>query len=296
MKSRYERNEQKRKLERREKKKGVLIKVIIILAILLIFLAIWGKFIEPNILTINDYKIESKDIPDSFNGSKIVQFSDIHYKSSYEKRLKKVVKQINELKPDIVFFTGDLVEEGYELTDYDIKTLVESLSKINSKLGKYAIIGNHDVSNKNYTDIMNDSSFTILKNSYDTVYNEKTEPILVYGLDDTLKGSPKIRDFNNKKLSSIDYKIVLVHEPDYINEFIYDYDVSIVMAGHSHGSQVNIPGINRLGLPKGCKKYYKKYYEVDNVPVYISNGVGSSLIDFRLFSPPSVNVYRLYSK
>ena len=68
------------------------------------------------------------------------------------------------------------------------------------------------------------------------------------------------------------------------------------MAGHSHGSQVNIPGINRLGLPKGCKKYYKKYYEVDNVPVYISNGVGSSLIDFRLFSPPSVNVYRLYSK
>ena len=296
MNSRSERYKKIWRLERQKISIGKIKKIAIITSIIVVIVTIWGKLIEPNILTINDYKIENSSIPESFNGTKIVQFSDVHYGKLDERRLKKVVKQINDLKPDIVVFTGDLVEGGYTLNDTDIEILVKNLSKINSKLGKYAIIGNHDANNKNYEDIMEDSSFIILKNEYDTIYNEKSEPILIYGLDDTLHGNPKVEDLNSKSINNINYKIVLVHEPDYINNFIYDYDTSMVMAGHSHGSQVNIPIINRIFLPKGCRKYYKEYYEVNSVPVYISNGVGSSMIDFRMFSLPSINVYRLYSK
>lgn len=296
MKSRYEQNEKKRRLERRERKRGIIIKMIIVLVIILVLLAIWGKFCEPNILAVNDFKLENEKIPESFNGSKIVHFSDLHYGLLDEKRLKKLVNQINDLKPDIVVFTGDLIEEGYSLSDNDTKTLIKYLSKINSKLGKYAILGNHDIKNENFDNIMYDSAFRVLKNNYDTIYNEKNEPILIYGFDDSLNGKPNPKGLKDKSINSINYRIALIHEPDYINEFIYDYDISLVLAGHSHGGQVKIPGIRPLFLPEGCKKYYKSYYEVNNTPLYISNGIGGSMLDFRLFSMPSINVYRLYTK
>lgn len=295
MKSRYELNEETRKKERRTIYKLKYRKFVILIVMIIILTLIWGKFGEPNLLAINDYKLESENIPSSFNGIRIVQFSDLHYGMTKEKRLEKIIETINNLKPEIVIFTGDLVEQGYELTDNDIKVLVKNLSKINAKLGKYAIYGNHDINNENYDNIMYDAKINILKNNYDTIYNKKNERILIYGLDDTLEGEPKISNIKNKDTNDINYKIVLVHEPDYINDFIYDYDISLVLSGHSHGSQINLPG-SRLFLPRGSKKYYKKQYEVNNTPLYISNGVGNSSINFRLFSVPSINIYRLYSK
>ena len=294
MKSRYKINEKKRRKERMAKYKIRYKKFLLILTIIILILIVWGKFGEPNLLMINDYKIESETLPNSFNGIRIVQFSDLHYGITKQKKLEKTIEQINSLKPDIVVFTGDLVENKYKLTDDDTKLLVKSLKSINAKLGKYAIYGNKDVKNDNYDDIMYDSKITVLKNNYDTVYNEKNESILIYGLDDTLEGNPLINNINNKNIKNIKYKIVLLHEPDYIDEFINDYDISLILAGHSHGKQVNIFG--KLFMPQGCKKYYKAYYNVNGTPLYISNGIGNSSINFRLFSIPSINIYRLYTK
>jgi len=294
MKSRYKINEKKRRKERMAKYKIRYKKFLLILTIIILLLIVWGKFGEPNLLMINDYKIESETLPNSFNGIRIVHFSDLHYGITKQKKLEKTIEQINSLKPDIVVFTGDLVENKYKLTDDDTKLLVKNLKSINAKLGKYAIYGNKDIKNDNYDDIMYDSKITVLKNNYDTVYNEKNESILIYGLDDTLEGNPLINNINNKNIKNIKYKIVLLHEPDYIDEFINDYDVSLVLAGHSHGKQVNIFG--KLFMPQGCKKYYKSYYDVNDTPLYISNGIGNSGINFRLFSVPSINIYRLYTK
>ena len=294
MKSRYKLNEKIRRKERRTRYKLKYRKFVILITVILLLILIWGKFVEPHLLIINDYKVESNDLPNSFNGVRIVQFSDLHYGVTKEYKLEKVVKNINSLKPDIVLFTGDLVEQGYNLTDNDIKILVKNLSNINAKLGKYCIYGNHDVKNDSYDDIMYDSKINILKNNYDTVYNKKNERILIFGLDDTLEGEPKISNIKSKNTNDINFKIVLVHEPDYINDFIYDYDISLVLAGHSHGSQINLPG-SRLFLPRGSKKYYKEKYEVNNTPLYISNGAGNSGVNFRLFSTPSINLYRLYT-
>ncbi|MBQ6547089.1 MAG: metallophosphoesterase [Bacilli bacterium] len=294
MKSRYKLNEKKRKKERRAVYKKKYKKFAILLVIVLLLLLIWGKFVEPNMLVINDYKVETQGLPNSFNGVRIVHFSDLHYGLTKEKRLEKIIKTINSLHPDIVVFTGDLVDLSHDLTDDDIKVLVNNLKNIDAKLGKYAIYGNHDVKNSNYDDIMYDAKITVLKNNYDAVYNKTNEGILIYGLDDTLEGTPKINSIKNKEVKNIKNRIVLVHEPDYINNFIYDYDASLVLSGHSHGIQVNVLGAN-LFLPKGSKKYYKDYYEVSNTPLYISNGVGNTGINFRLFSVPSINLYRLYT-
>ncbi len=269
--------------------------VVICLIIVTLFL-VWGNFIEPNMLIIHDHKIESERLKSSFDGLKIVHFSDLHYGTTKEKNVKKLVKNINSLKPDIVVFTGDLMEENYDFNENDIKLLTKYLNKINAKLGKYAVVGNHDVTNENYKNILYDSKFVLLQNNYDIIYNEKSDAIAIYGLDDNLLGTPKIANMKTKELNTISYKIVAMHEPDYVDEFINDYDTSLVLAGHSHGGQVRIPLVMRLFLPKGGRKYYKSYYDFNGTPMYVSNGIGASSVNFRFLSTPSINVYRLYSK
>lgn len=296
MRSRYKEKKEERKIESRGRRKAMLIKLSIIAVIIIILTLIWGIFVEPNLLTIKDYKVVNEKIPQSFDGLRIVHFTDLHYGNYKEKRMKKMVDNINSLKPDIVVFTGDLIEEGYTMTDEDTKSLISYLKDINSKFGKYAVYGNHDVKNENFDNILYDSSFKVLKNNYDTIYSEKNEPILIYGLDDIINGKPKIDSIKNKDISNIPYKIVLLHEPDYVNEFIFDYDINLVLAGHSHNGQVKIPGVRPLWLPEGCRKYYKGYYNVNSTSLYISNGVGNSMLDIRVASEPSINIYRLYQK
>ena len=297
MKSRYEQREKLRKIERKKQNKGKSIKIIAFILTIVLLIIVWGKFIEPNILTINDYKIENTDIPESFTGTRIVQFSDVHYGTGFNKhKLNKLINQINSLKPDIVVFTGDLIDKDYKVSDKDVKILIDNFRKINSKLGKYAIVGNHDSSQDEYENIIYDSEFRLLKNNYDTIYNNENSPILIYGFDSSLEGSPNAKGLNEKEASNVPYKIVAVHEPDYIKNFIYDYDVDLILSGHSHNGQINIPLIKKLYLPEGSKDYYNKNYVINNIPVYISNGVGNTFIDFRLFTTPSINIYRLYNK
>ena len=277
MKSRLKVKEKQRKLERRERNRGKRRVMILIILILILLLAIWGKFGEPNILAINDYKIESDKISKGFNGLKIVQFSDLHFGSYKEHRLDKLVKNINSLKPDIVVFTGDLIEENYEITDKEIKSLVKHLSKINAKLGKYTVIGNHDVNNEHFENIMYDSKFILLKNNYDIIYNEKSEPLLLFGLDDSLEGSPNISSIKEK------------------NQYYLKLDYSIL--DYDDYTDDNYVICKRTKLVNNdFSEFVVEHYDVKGVPLYISNGVGGSILDFRLGSIPSINVYRLYQK
>lgn len=296
MRSRYKEKKEERKIESRGRKKTMLIKIGILFIIIIGITLIWGIFVEPNLLTIKDYKVSNEKLPQSFNGLRIVHFTDLHYENYNEKRMKKLVDNINSLKPDIVIFAGDLIEEGYTMNEKDTKNLISYLKSIESKLGKYAVYGNHDVKNENFDNILYDSSFKVLKNNYDIIYNGNNESILIYGLDDIINGNPKIDSIKNKDIASIPYKIVLLHEPDYVNEFVFDHDVNLILAGHSHNGQVKIPGVRPLWLPEGCKKYYKGYYNINNTPLYISNGVGNSMLDIRVGSEPSINIYRLYQK
>ena len=297
MGSRYEKNKRARKRASKKRRRKLTKVLISIFIILIISLLIWGKFIEVNLLTVNDEKIVNENIPDNFSGTKIVHFSDIHYGTGFnEKRLNNLIEKINSYKPDIIVFTGDLIDKEYNASENDINTIVKSLSKLESKLGKYAVTGNHDYYNENYENIIYDSGFTLLKNNYDTIYYKENNPMLIYGIDNITYGDPRVDILNKQSIDSITYKIVLLHEPDYIDQFVNNYDVNLILAGHSHNGQVKLPFLKPFYLPEGSKTYYDKYYNVNNTDIYVSNGVGSSIYDFRLFSIPSINVYRLDNK
>jgi len=305
MASRLERTEKKLKeekeeelREKKEKAKVKLKKLLWLLLLLFILTLVYAFTIEPYRLEMHEHTITTnKDITENYNGLKIVHFSDLHYGSTIMKsELKKVVDKINSLEPDIIVFTGDLVERTYTLKSDEVKLLTEELKRLEANLGKYSVIGNHDETNKYFEQIMNDSDFIYLKNDYDLIYNQDNNPILIYGTDDLTIGKPNMEKLDDEKIKDINYRIILTHEPDYIYEFIYKYDCDLILSGHSHNGQVRLPFIKPIALPYGSRKLYKPYYNINGKDIYISNGIGTSTLKIRFNSVPSINLYRLKKK
>ena len=281
------------KKERTKKRSKKRHKILITFLIIISLILIYARFIEPRFLKTNEIKITSEKIDDTFHGLKIVHFSDLHYGMTVDfKYMERLVNEINILKPDVVLFTGDLIEDGYKLKKNEKEKLIKYLSDINSTYGKYAIIGNHDYFNEDFQSIITNSGFTYLNNSYDIIYKEDNS-ILIYGVDDAIYSTPVYDLLNESELKNTDYKIMMIHEPDVVEEIAYNYDVDLIVAGHSHNKQVNIPFIKAFWLPYMGQKYYDSYYNINNTDIYVSNGIGTSTVKFRMFSTPSINFYRI---
>lgn len=273
----------------REKKGSSLLKFFKILLLIGVLIFMYARFIGTRFLNIKEYAIYDTVLPETFDGLKIVHLTDIHYGTIVNaKNLTNIVNQINQLKPDIVVFTGDLYDESIVLNDKIVNEIVTCLKNINSTLGKFAVAGNHDYSNDLFAQIITDSGFTYLENSSQIIYDENNTPLEIIGFDDAWKGNPNY----NIPLSD-NYKIVLVHEPDEISK-ILPLNVNLVLAGHSHGGQIRLPFIGALYTPNGSKNYKNDYYEFTNTKMYISYGIGTSVLKIRLFNQPSINFYRLY--
>lgn len=274
------------------------IRFLLILFLFIALIVIYARYEGTRGLITKEYKIDSSEISEDFDGLKIVHFSDLHYKRIVDKDMvKKIVDEINLINPDIVFFTGDLIDKDFKVNDTDINDLSNLFDSINSKYGKYAIIGNHDyVQDEDIiNNIYENSNFIILQNSYDVIYSINNQKLFIGGLDtfsyDKSDINETMKYFNDNKENI--YKIILVHEPDYTDTILNDYDVNLILSGHSHNGQINIPFVKEFFLPYGSKKYYKNYYKVNNTPLYISSGIGESRINFRLFNRPSINFYRI---
>lgn len=266
------------------------IKKIILFCLLIIILFLgYARFIGTSGLEVKEYAIKSSELPSSFDGLKIVHLSDIHYGTTInQKRLENIVLEVNSLKPDIIVFTGDLYDETIEITDNIRKEITSTLSKLDSKLGAYAVSGNHDYSNSLYNTIIEESGFIRLDSNSKIIYNQGEEPIEIVGY-------PSIREDNpNYDYALSDYyKIALIHEPDAIT-YLLDKNIDLVLAGHSHGGQVRIPFIGAIVRPEGCIKYPDSYYDFDNTKLYVSYGLGTSGVKLRFLARPSINLYRFY--
>ena len=275
-------------LKNKKKKKGNSILIYFLLVIGL--LAIYAHYVEPYNLIIKEYKIENKNIPTSFDGIKIVHISDIHYGSTVDiEYLNKIVTMINKQNPDIVFLTGDLLDKRVKLTNKEIDNIKDVLSRINSTLGNYAVIGNHDIKNKKEFNKIIDTSFYLLNNEEKLLYYKENTPISIVGLNNYKSNYDILKN-------EIEYfRIVLTHEPDVFNK-IKKYQYNILLAGHSHNGQIRIPLIGPIYTPKGAKSYYDEYYNISDKEIFVSNGIGTSIINFRFNSKPSINLYRLYAQ
>ncbi|MEG2311347.1 MAG: metallophosphoesterase [Bacilli bacterium] len=276
-----------------------LIKFLIVLILIIISILLYSRFIGTKGLKVKEYKVVSDKIINEYHGLKIIHLSDIHYGSTiFVKDLNKMVDEINTLNPDIVVLTGDLIDEK---RNPDKDAIIKCLSLIKPKIGKYAVSGNHDLPNETFKDIIKKSGFINLDNKYELIYNHSNKPIIISGISSNINDTSAI-DVKTKEIDTYlstlaaedkpIYSILLIHEPDYIDNLKMDnYD--LILAGHSHGGQVKLPIIGKLFTPQGSKKYYNEEYKINNSNLYISSGMGTSILRLRLFNKPSVNFYRI---
>lgn len=263
--------------EKHQKRMKKIVKVISIILIISLTILSYGMFIGSRYTFVNEYKITDKKIPNSFHGLKIVQISDLLYPSLKSNDLDKLTKKINELKPDILVFTGNIKRNNYELTKKDITTLNKFFNSLNSNIKKYAIYGNND--NDNLKLILENTNFLILDNQEDIIYNGENESIKIIGFN------AKKLDFSNITESN-DYTICLLSNPDKITKV--NNTCQVVFSGETLGGEIKLP------FTKGLDNhtYYKNYYLINQTKLYINNGLGNNY-NLRLFNHPSINFYRL---
>ena len=286
-----------------EQKKETVKKTVKLFIKILVFIILFGglffaytTYISTKKIVVNEHRIINKKIPENYSGTKIIQLSDLHYGSTmFIEDVEKIVKLSNERNPDLVVFTGDLINKGYNLSSKEQEKIIEKLKAITASLGKYAILGDEDT--EKVSTIFNQSDFTILRNEYDLLYNDNNTPILLVGLGSSLKNQQDIEKAYNyfKEENHIGdiYTITMMHEPDSVDSIIDNYSTDLFLAGHSHNGIIRVPYFN-IGLFKyeGAKKYYQDYYKIKDSELFISSGLGTK-DGIRLFCRPSINFFRL---
>lgn len=245
-------------------------------------------------LQTTNYTIESAEIPDSFDGFRIVQLSDLH-DSLFGEGQEKLVREVEQLKPDVVFITGDLIDSNR----FDLGQSLELVENLVQFADVYYVTGNHEVATQRVEEIeaavaaagghvLSDESVKLTKEG---------ESIALIGIEDPLTRSVSedpavVREAIEEATVNVpedEYKILLSHRPEFFDTYV-QMEMDATFSGHAHGGQVRIPGVGGLNAPgQGWFPEYTagKHISGDHLMI-ISRGLGNSLIPYRVFNRPEI--------
>ena len=266
---------------------------VVLVLILGVLIVCYARYVEPQMLQVKDVTITSPHITGEAEDLKIAVFGDTHFGDYYTTDdFDKVLKDIKKMEPDLVVFDGDLIDHFDAYTE-DVSVISKKLSEIEAPYGKFAIFGNHDYgggAESKYQSIMEAGGFTVLKNGYHAI---DELGIAVIGIDDVLigYGNPSIASWGRPDY----FNIVLAHEPDLMDD-VLDYNVDLMIAGHTHGRQINLKFFDDYILPPYGKKYINGLYRFGNErksQLFVNSGIGMTKLPFRFLSPPELTCITL---
>ncbi|SFS35939.1 metallophosphoesterase [Marininema halotolerans] len=257
----------------------------------LAFTSLYSYTFEPRWIETNSLTIRLPRLPASFTGCKVVQFSDLHAAHHISiNDIHEIVSKINRLQPDIVLFTGDLLDAPSDIPY--LPQVVDQLAKIKAPLGKFAILGNHD-----YEAGVDKVSAAYAQAGFQLLLNENhpiqrgDDILYLIGLDDCLYGAPNLaKPLNN--ISDETCKILLVHEPDFADQ-LPPAIIDMQLSGHSHGGQIAFPFIGPVLTPPMAKKYPTGRYQVKDTLVYTNRGLGTTILPLRFCARPELTLFTL---
>lgn len=253
-------------------------------------------YFQNNSIVSNRIRLESKNLPDEFNGYKILQISDLHSKY-FGKNQERLLKKIYKENPDIVVVTGDLIDARLKKEEPCI-ILMKELTK---KYTVYFVTGNHEIGcgkTEEFIEKLKRVGVRVLRNKSEFIYKGR-ESIRIVGIDDSLANylaysrESEIIDYEIKKslgdLNKNEFKILLSHRPEKIGVYA-DNNMDLIFSGHAHGGQFRLPFIGGLFAPgQGFfPKYTSGAVKMKNSTMIISRGLGNSLMPLRLFNRPEI--------
>lgn len=241
---------------------------------------------------IRDYRIESPEVPEAFDGYRIAFASDFHLESKFkEKQLQGTAKALQALAPNLLLLGGDY-QEGCEY----VEPVIATLGAVSPPDGTYAVLGNNDY--ERCTEIiraaMKNHGIILLEDSVATL-RQHEDSIVIWGANaySGLYPTTKVREESpiaeRDIIDSSTFTILLTHTPDYVE----DADIAgvdLAMAGHTHGGQITLFG---LYAPVTASKYGNSFRtglrrNSQGIPVIISGGLGTSRYPIRFCAPTDI--------
>lgn len=265
-------------------------------------------YLQNNTLTIERFTInlpeniaaEQTEESAKENSVKIVHLSDLHNKGFGEDQ-QKLLSEIASLEPDLILFTGDLVDSRRNGGE----NAIILMSALSEKYPVYTIMGNHDFSDDGYKVLtaLENTQVKTLRNESDMITINEI-PIRIHGVDDPIRHSRSMRDHHYKEdvgISEPDYyNVLLAHRPEYFSLYT-ESGHDLVLSGHAHGGQIRLPFVGGLFSPhQGLfPQYYQGMHTAskqddvngssdENVSMIVSRGLGNSLFPFRVFNYPQI--------
>ena len=261
------------------------------LLILLSAFLLWSN----NSITVSSHRLSPANLPEGFDGYRIVQVSDLHNKDFGGRLLKKIEEQ----NPDIIVITGDIIDSY----NTDVSVAARFAESAVSIAPVYYITGNHEHRIEEYGRLKEDmeQAGVVILDGKTVTLSRNGDEISLTGIDDIdFFGSPvmnehlisfkaKLRELSAEK--SENTAILLAHKPQYL--WIYDeLDYDLVFSGHAHGGQIRLPFIGGIYAPgQGfLPEYTQGIYTSGETEMVVSRGLGNSLFPFRIFNRPELVV------
>lgn len=256
-------------------------------------------------ITVRHIDIESPDIPESFDGYRIAQITDLHTGtfSGVPTYIEHLREKINQVNADLIVFTGDIVNSSSD----ELMQFTGTLSRLNSTDGVFSVLGNHDYclyqsydtpdgAAKNLARLKSlekEMGWNLLLNTHAFIKREN-DSIAIIGVENI--GRPPFPSRGNltKATEGIApgcYKILLSHDPSHWDmEVLPKTDIQLTLSGHTHAMQF------RIGRLSPSRWFYKRWaglYETDGQKLYVSTGAGGNLL-FRFGAWPEICVFTLH--
>ena len=252
-------------------------------------------------VTVLKKSLSLKDLPESLSGLKLALVADLHRGPVISQEyLEGVVEKINALEPDIVLLPGDFVSKS----DSYFEDVTAVLSQLKPKIASLATLGNHDhwEGVDAATAAVENAGVTLLTNSSvhlnpDRTISESGQSGLCFaGVDDLWCGKPDLQAALADVADNVP-RLLMSHNPDFAEQkraLKADLRVDFQVSGHTHGGQVVLPGIGAMtsGSYHGLKYIYGDV-QGPQWPVFITRGVGTSIIPIRVGAAPEIVLFTL---
>jgi predicted MPP superfamily phosphohydrolase len=292
--------------------------VFIVAAVLLIAIlcVAYGYFIEPNRLVVTREEIKIKNWDPAFDGLRIALIADIHGGSNgaSAENIRRVVQTTNAENPDLVVLLGDYVSQGSTRQPSHERPLrmpmsevADNLAGLHAKYGVFAVLGNHDgwYGDAEISSELTRAGYRVLQNEI-VFIQQNGAKLRLLGLKDHLKldswlsFDATVRNVVNSypKEGQI---VVLEHSPDIL--YILNYwkhlnpDLKLMLAGHTHGGQVWLPILGAPFVPSSVgQRYTRGHVNEEGIDMFVTSGVGTSILPFRFMVPPEVAIVTIRSE